>query len=79
MTVRECSRLQSMDDLEYLPSSQNAAFKAIGNAVNVDVVREIARQLLMDDASMSASVVLSSCGRRLNKTISQLDTLERVA
>ena len=79
MTVRECSRLQSMDDLEYLSSSQNAAFKAIGNAVNVDVVREIARQLLMDDASMSASVVLSSCGRRLNKTISQLDTLERVA
>lgn len=46
MTMRECARLQSMDDLKCLPESKTRAYKALGNAVNVDVISLVASNLL---------------------------------
>ena len=45
ITIRECARLQSMDGLRHLPTG-TAAVTALGNAVNVKVVRLILENLL---------------------------------
>lgn len=49
MTVRECARLQSMDELKHLPASQDGVYGALGNAVNVEVVSRVAQALLPSD------------------------------
>ncbi len=46
MTMRECARLQSMEGLKQLPSSKTRAYKALGNAVNVDVISAVAANLI---------------------------------
>lgn len=46
MTPLECSRLQSIEELKELPASANQAFKALGNAVNSQVVEKVASALL---------------------------------
>lgn len=53
MTPRECSRLQSLDQLLHLPATPTAAFKALGNAVNASIVEQVARSLLAPDLSES--------------------------
>ena len=45
MTPRECSRLQSMGELTHLPAVQSKVCQALGNAVNVEVVRRVAASL----------------------------------
>jgi DNA (cytosine-5)-methyltransferase 1 len=45
MTVRECARLQSMDELKHFPRG-GAAMAALGNAVNVKVAHLVLKSLL---------------------------------
>ena len=46
MTRREGAKLQCMENLKEYPDTIARAFKAFGNAVNVEVVKRIAINLL---------------------------------
>ena len=45
MTIRECARLQSLGSLKFLPVSKSRAIRALGNAVNADVIHDVAKSL----------------------------------
>lgn len=49
MTTREAAKLQCMDHLKEMPSTNSKAFRAFGNAVNVCVVKAIAQKLLIHE------------------------------
>lgn len=44
--VREAASLQALDGLSMFPENNERAFRALGNAVNAKIVREIARRVL---------------------------------
>ena len=49
MTRREAAKLQCMADLHEIPDTIAKAFRAFGNAVNVEVVKRIADNLIPED------------------------------
>ena len=48
MTRKEGAKLQCMEELAEYPDTIASSFKAFGNAVNVEVVKRIAINLLFD-------------------------------
>lgn len=48
MTRKEAAKLQCMEELKEFPDTIANAFRAFGNAVNVEVVKKIAENLLVD-------------------------------
>lgn len=46
LTPRECAKAQSLSELDHLPEAATRAYKALGNAVNADIVAMVAESLL---------------------------------
>jgi DNA (cytosine-5)-methyltransferase 1 len=49
MTPAECAKLQSLNGLKTLPTAPTSAFKALGNAVNANVVEMILKSLCREE------------------------------
>lgn len=64
MTPRECAKLQSLSELNHLPRVNAQAFKALGNAINADVVELIARKLLGETPSENLNGLFTNQIRR---------------
>jgi len=73
MTPRECAKLQSMECLKELPVASTAAYKALGNAINVHVMKCVARSLLNASANESSAhdgkPTITISGRRIRDEI----------
>jgi DNA (cytosine-5)-methyltransferase 1 len=55
MTAREAAKLQGMEQLKELPKTTARAFRALGNAVNVCIVKKIATKLIKEEAKTKSS------------------------
>jgi DNA (cytosine-5)-methyltransferase 1 len=58
ITPEECLHLQSMDAIQHLPASISNVFKALGNAVNVDIVELVARALLSSNDTENSPIFI---------------------
>ena len=82
MTPYECKRLQSMDDLKHLPQSSTKAYEALGNAINVEVAKLVAKSLF--DTCSSALKAQHTIGFQeniaglVNKASIERDSIPRV-
>ncbi|MBI5203337.1 MAG: DNA (cytosine-5-)-methyltransferase [Nitrospirae bacterium] len=74
MTPRECARLQSLQQLPNLPESDTKAFKALGNAVNTEVVKLVTQRLI---PYIIAELPIEFRARRLSITTSQIPLWKR--
>jgi len=72
MTPTEEKLLQSMDRLRYLPESNNMAYKALGNAVNVRVAKRVAMALVGKASDEDVVHQVAEAKRRLAVTQSIL-------
>jgi DNA (cytosine-5)-methyltransferase 1 len=46
MTIKEVANLQSISELKELPESESSAYKAMGNAVNAELVKIVGKSIL---------------------------------
>jgi DNA (cytosine-5)-methyltransferase 1 len=70
ITRKEGLKLQSLQGLR-LPENDNAAFKALGNAVNAKIVKLIATQLLEQDKKVNGVAKQHHSSNSLSKTYEQ--------
>jgi DNA (cytosine-5)-methyltransferase 1 len=75
MTPRECATIQGLAGLNHLPSRRETAFRALGNAVNADLVEKIAEALLVDERQLQGTgTEFNALSRASNSTTSQRPT-----
>src|SRR4029077_14177755 len=56
MTPRECARLQSLGNLEHLPELPCDSFKALGNAVNANIIQWVGAALLPTESGAGREI-----------------------